>query len=224
MQEEKIEGIVLRSMEYKERQRIITVFSQEMGVISLIIKGLSKNNYRLLSLTTPFSRAEFIYTRGNSDLFRFIDGTMIDEHLKFREKFSFLKTAGLLTQAIVQSQLPGKPSAALYLLLRSYLKQIPSFENPDALISSFYLKLLRYEGLLSLSEQCSHCEEHPSLFLSNGESLCHVHKTPESYAFSKEEWMILLTLAETQQFNTLRTLQIPPNLLDTVTSCFLDNF
>ena len=38
MQEEKIEGIVLRSQDYQERHRIITLFSPQ-GLISLIVKS-----------------------------------------------------------------------------------------------------------------------------------------------------------------------------------------
>jgi DNA repair protein RecO (recombination protein O) len=220
MLEEKSEGIILRSLDYKDRQRIITVFSREAGIISLIIKGLSKRNYRLLALSSPFCRAEFIYRKGSSDLFRFIDGSVLDEHLIFRKKLSFIQTAGTLSQAILRSQMPGKPAPALYSLLCSYFQQIPSFEEFFTLVASFHLKLLKHEGLTALSKECSHCKEFPARFLEKGESLCHVHSTPHALCFTTEEWDTLHFLENAQQFHALRNLKLSLQLPARIASYF----
>ena len=89
MHEEKTEGIVLRSQDYKERHRIITLFTP-LGLISLIVKGISRKNSHLLTLTTPFSHGEYIYRQGRSDLFRFHDGAVLDDHFDLRQSLRFL--------------------------------------------------------------------------------------------------------------------------------------
>lgn len=219
--EEKAQGVVLRAFDYKDRQRIITLFTQEAGVISLIIKGISKKSYRTLALSTPLSEVEVLFTKGRSELFRFVDGTLLNEHLFLRQQYAFLQTAGVLAQAILQSQLPGKPSPALYQLFLAFLKQVPNFKNPLALLCSFRLKLLKHEGLIALSAQCAHCSANPAYFLLHGETVCAAHETPDALRFTPEEWEVLSLLENAPQFSTLHSISLPPRLPDLVNTCFL---
>lgn len=222
-QDEKTEGIVLRAFDYKDRQRIITLFTPDSGIISLIIKGLSSKNYRLLALASPFSQVEVLFKRGKSELFRYLDGTILDEHLALRQQYSYLQTAGSLAHAILHSQLPGKPSSALYHLFKAFLKQVPTFENQAPLLASFRLKLLRHEGLLYLSPTCTHCDQ-PATFLAEGESTCFDHQSSPSLAFNSQEWQLLTLLESTQQFSTLRTVNLPPHFPDLIASYFHSHY
>jgi DNA repair protein RecO (recombination protein O) len=220
MQEEKIEGIVLRSQDYQERHRIITLFSPQ-GLISLIVKSISRKNARLLALTTPFSHGEYICRQGRSELLSFHDGTLLNDHLALRESLKALQAAGALAHAILTSQMPGKPAPALFALYRSYHKQVPSFDDPAPLLASFYLKLLKHEGLLSSSTCCSNCGESTARFLHHGESYCANHADPSAMAFSPSEWETLLFLDDAHQFSALRTLSLPPSLLQKIQTLFL---
>jgi hypothetical protein len=146
MQEEKTEGIVLRSQEYKERQRIVTLFTPQ-GVLSLIVKGVSPKQSHLLALTTPFSHGEYHFLRGRSELMRFQDGTVLNEHLVLRENLEWLRTAGALSQAIMRSQMPGKAAPQLFELYKAYHGHVCRVKQPQALLASFYIKLLKHEGV-----------------------------------------------------------------------------
>jgi DNA repair protein RecO (recombination protein O) len=145
---EKVEGIVLRSLPYREQEKILTLFTAERGLISLIVKKISKKSSHLLALSSLFCQGEFLYEKGNSDLYRFLDGSLLDEHLFLRQNWRYLEAASKLTKALLHSQLPGKPAPHLYALFISYLRQIPHFEEPLGLFASFYLKLLHHEGVL----------------------------------------------------------------------------
>lgn len=219
MLEEKTEGIVLRSQDFKERHRIITLFTPQ-GLISLIVKNISRKNSRLLSLTTPFCHGEYHYRRNNSELLHFHDGAIIDEHLNLRQSYGILQAAGTLANAILTSQMPDKPAPALFALYKSYHKQVPCFTDPTNLIASFYLKLLKHEGLLSITSHCARCEETPARLLDNGESLCSQHHTEGGLLFSSSEWETLLFLDNAQHFSNLRTLNIPPFLFQKISSLF----
>ncbi len=193
MQEEKIEGIVLRAQDYKERHRIITLFSSS-GLLSLIVRGISRKNARLLSLTTPFCHGEYLFRRGRTELFNFVDGSVLDDHFSLRQSLASLNTAGALANAILTSQLPGKSSPHLFSLYKSYHKQVVHFEDSNTLLSSFYLKLLHHEGLLSPSEVPPH--------------------------FSSHEWQLVLSLGSAQQFSSLRTLTLTPQLPQKINALF----
>ncbi len=148
----KTEGIVLKSFNYKENERICTLYTEDAGLISLIMKGIGPKKSELLTLSTPFSRAEFVYIKTKSDLFRYYDGSILDNHMLLRLNLDHLKAAAELTNSICLSQLPLKPDPLIYALLRSFLKQIVHFKDPSSLVSSFYLKLLKHEGVLALDK------------------------------------------------------------------------
>ena len=219
MKEEKTEGIVLRTLEYKECQRIVTVFTPYAGMISVIVKGISPRKISLLSLCSPFSEVEFLVKRGRSELLFFVDGSVLDAHLQLRLALPSLDSAGQMAQAILASQLSGKPAYEIYYLFRSYLKQIPTFESPTVLLASFQLKLLTLEGLLALSSKCNVCERKSEL-LSHGECLCRLHCTEEQFSFHPDEWASLLTLHHAKHFSELRHLCLHPSLLHKIDTYF----
>jgi len=178
--EQRSEGIVLRSALFKEHDRIITVFMQEAGVVSLMVK--KAHHHR--ALTSPFCQGEFLYVKGKSDLYQFRDGTVLEEHYALRNSLSHLSSAGEMVQAILHSQLPGKAAPNLYALLAACMKKIPLFDHPFRLITSFRLKLLTHEGVLSW-EDASHF---PIVLTSS-------------------EWEVLKETAEARSFQKIQ--QIP---------------
>ena len=210
------EGIVLRSLEYKERQRILTVFTEQFGLISVIVKGLSKKSHHLLALTTPFSQSAFVLRRQRSELFNFLDGTLLDEHLSLRGTFAHLQAAGRLGQAILRSQLPEKAAPDLYALFVSYLKQIPHLTDPTSLLLSFQLKLWKHEGHLELSDECSSCQATPTHYLQEGESVCSLHAKSHAQSFSAKEWTTLKELLHVRSFQKLQTIPASPQLIEKI--------
>lgn len=205
--EEKQEGLVLRAINYRDRQRIITVFTKDRGLISLIVKGIHRKRLDLMALTTPLSQAEYHYTIGRSDLYQFRDGTLLACNLELRESALSLETGGQIIQALLATQWPGKPAPLLYQLTLAYLKQLPHFPDPKALLASYWLKLLKYEGNLSLQSHCTHCEKPPS-HLYKGESLCLDHAPYSIHPLKSDEWVLLTTLLETKDFSLIKTLTI----------------
>jgi len=174
-------GIVLKSFDYQEKARILTLFSKEEGVLSLIVKKISTQSPHLLSLSTPFCEGEYSYLKKRSDLYLFQEGIVLTPHLTLRNRLSSLRAASHLAQLVLSSQMPGQSSPFLYLLFSSYLKQLPLFEDPFSLVSSFEIKLLIHEGLM------------PS------------HRDP---FFSQEEWSLLVDLAEVRSFTALKKLKV----------------
>jgi DNA repair protein RecO (recombination protein O) len=219
MQEEKTEGIVVRSQDYKERHRIITLFTPE-GLLSLIVRGISRKNTRLLSLTSLFCLGEYLYVKKRSELLSLRDAALLDEHLSLRDSLASLQTAGALANAILTSQMPGKPSPALYLLYKLYHRQVPHFADPSVLLASFYLKLLKHEGLLHLSSDCAACAAPSALATHEGESFCPAHAPSSSLRFTPPEWESLLALDNAQHFSLLQTLSIAPAAFSKIHSLF----
>ncbi len=150
VKEEKAEGIVLRSQEFQERKRIISLLTPSSGLIQMIVKGLSERRPHLFALTTPFTLGEYHYWEGRSSLYQFTEGAVLDEQLYLREKLSYLETAGAMAKWLLDHLLPEAPDATPYLLLKSFIKQIPNFEEKETLLAAFFVKILQHEGFLDL--------------------------------------------------------------------------
>lgn len=188
MSEERVEGIVLRITPYKDRHRIVTLFSPQTGMVSLLAKRVSTPEKMVL--LSPFSCIEAVIFKKQSDLYSFKDGSLLEDHLFLRKKWSCLEIAGKMAQILLHSQLPGKSSPLLYALFKACLKQLPYFEDPSSLLLFFYLKLLTHEGILSWSD--------PTEF-------------PLPCRF--EEWLVMKEWAECRFFQALRQKKIPTSLL-----------
>ena len=199
-----VEGVILSSIPFLDKGKILTVFSNSLGLVRFIIKGLCSKKSHILTWIEPFSQVEMCYQKHRSDLLKLTDIHPIDTHLDLRKRLSSLNAASQICKSLLHSQLPEKPSPPLYSLLTLYLKQIPLFEDPSSLVLSFYLKLLKQEGLIHLTENCSACTEAKASFLHMGEGFCKTHRPLPAQYFSEEHWKMLMTLLHAQNFAALK--------------------
>ena len=205
MKENKCEGIVIKSYAFKETERIIHLFTPDQGIIHLIVKHLSPKKPQRVNLTTPLCQGQYIYRKGKSDLYSFIDGSILNLHLPLRQSLSELTLGGKMLQAIHDTQLPEKPAPKLYQLLSAYLKKLPL--APASIWTSFQLKLLKHEGHISFEKP-------------------HIKSIHGIHTLTSEEWSHFLLLSEARDFSTLTAFTPPESLqknVEDIFSSFINN-
>ena len=147
MSEIKTEGIILKTVPYKDHHKIIKILTPDSGIISLMAKGVTKP--KLLSLLSPLTQLELVYRKKGSDLCFFKEGFVIEHHHFLRQRWDLLEAAGKMAGAILTPQFPEKAAPDLYKLLTASLKQLPHFQEPTTLTTLYYLKLLTHEGVIA---------------------------------------------------------------------------
>lgn len=195
IEEERVEGIVLQSRAYKENQRLITLFTPQ-GVLGVLLKGLQTAKGYRGALAEPFSYGEYQLQKGRSELYSCKEGAVLSGYIGLRQELRFLQTAGSLAEAILKSQWPGKEAPALFSLYKAYHDYIEKHSNRKAFMTSFYLKILRLEGVLS-----------PCL---------------EEERWKKEELAVLQQLIDATQFSFLERVEVPEDLAEKVRELFLE--
>lgn len=220
MEEKKQEGIVLEKLDYKESSRIIKVFTRDEGVIHLIIPKIGKGSSKYLNLTTPLCLGEFTYQIKNSSLYRFIDGAILTLYPALRQSYRHLCAAGSILHALSRSQMQGKPAPLLYQLLSCYLAHLPKTPSPEVLTGSFLLKLLRHDGLLSLSPHCSLCRKKGSAVFIRGDSFCQDCEGKRNPPRPSLDWELLALLGGTKEFTYLDSLSISQEMLAHIETLF----
>jgi DNA repair protein RecO (recombination protein O) len=143
----KTEGVVLKRIPFQEHDLILTLFSQDQGIIKCIAKGANRPKCRYAALLDPLTRLEFLYREGRGELWKCSEMTALNHRLALRQNFAQLTAACDMGKALLTSQLLYAPAAELYALFNAYLEHLPLFQEPDVLALSFRLKLLRHEGI-----------------------------------------------------------------------------
>lgn len=211
---EKTEGIVLKALPYQEHKKILTVFTNE-GVLSFI----GSESILKKAFLSSLSIAEFSYYPHTSQLHVLKDVTLVQTHAIYRKSYRQLEAAHEMLRIVSLSQLPGKPAPLLYQLLKVYLTALIDIEEPKILSTSFLLKTLKHEGLLSTETNCTKCENPPRIF-SEGDWFCHSCSKDHALAFTEEEWQVFYILTHTKELQLLKTLPCEEKNLQQIAGIF----
>ncbi len=150
------EGIILKAIPFREEDAILSLFTQEAGVIKLFCRG-ARSPRKGSALSVPLTQVEVIYKERASDLFSCQEMRMIHSFFELRGHLLHLEVASDFLRVILSSQLIGKPAPQLYALLCYYLRKIPQIADPWVLATSFRLKLIKHEGLAPFPLGCGEC-------------------------------------------------------------------
>lgn len=177
------DGIILHAFNFRDFDQIVTAFTENQGLIKFIVK---KGNLLKKGLkSSPFTKGQFVYTVGKSELYSLQEISVKDHYLDLRKNYTHLTLGCRFLKSILETQMLHKPAPLLYQLLIVYLGKIGSFSNLKSLEASFHVKILLHEGVLDVSE---------------------------GSFFSANEHKVVLELAETSSFAHLETLVISNDL------------
>ncbi|MDO5037089.1 MAG: DNA repair protein RecO [Tissierellia bacterium] len=161
-------GIVLSEAQYRETSKIIQVYTEELGKISVLCKGAHRPSSSLLFLTQSFSHNDFILGRGRS-FYYLQGGQIIESNLALRRNFTSMVHASLITEIIEKTSLEGHGHRKVYGLLARTLDLGRDIKNWEALLAAFIIKYVSYMGYrprLDLSKE--DLEEEVSFVINKG--------------------------------------------------------
>ncbi|TMN20991.1 DNA repair protein RecO [Lentibacillus cibarius] len=180
---EKMEGIVIKTQNYGESHKIVTLFSDKLGKIAAIARGAKKPKSRMAAVTQPFIIGEFfIYV--NSGLSTIQQGDVIDANRQIREdilKTAYASYVAELTDKLTDSQ---TPDPQLYKQLNETLNWMAEKEDAAIPIMMYELKIFIRGGFSPVLDKCVHCgnKAGPFVFsIAEGGFLC-----PQCKHFDRE--------------------------------------
>jgi DNA repair protein RecO (recombination protein O) len=218
----RIEGLILDARVFQDYDAILTVYTADKGILKFIVKGAfrqtrRKNNF----VTTPLTRAEFMYTVGRGDLHKCSEISVMRHSTYLRKSLAALEASCDMSKAISASQWPDIPAPDLYGLFNSYLEKIPQMQDPFVLASSFRLKILRHDGILQLGSKCTICSVVLNqFFMASGECVCSTHASNRDLVFSLDEISLVHFLANCRTFSELEQMMLSDSMRKKVMSLF----
>lgn len=143
--DEKTQGLVLKLIDYKDADKLASIFTFDHGIITAKFVGVRREKAKLKALAQPFTFADFNFTTraGNKVV---AGANMIDNF--YHLMMDYNKTiCGYIVLDIIKSLLPeNKPEQDIFVLSVSSLKKIEE-ENEFVATIDFILKFLNFSGV-----------------------------------------------------------------------------
>jgi len=142
---EKVQGIVLKLADYKEADKLASIFTLEQGIISAKFAGVKKEKAKLKALAQPFVFAEFnLNVKGN--LKQVINASLTDNFYPILNDYNKTICAYIVLD-IINTILPqNKPENELFILTLNTLKNIEKNNEFIATID-YILRFFTFSGL-----------------------------------------------------------------------------
>ncbi|MCM3161821.1 DNA repair protein RecO [Metabacillus litoralis] len=172
---QKCEGIVIRSTDYGETNKIITLYTRELGKVGVMARGAKKPNSRLTSITQLFTYGTFLFQK-SSGLGGLQQGETILSFRSIREDIFLTAYASYLAELLDKSTDNLDRNPFLFELLKQTLQYLDEDVDPDILIHIFEMKMLPVLGLQPQLNACSICGQKDGTFhfsIREGGFLCH---------------------------------------------------
>ena len=78
-----VRGLVIRTVDIKETDRLITIFTEEMGVVSALARGARSLKSRKMSSTMQFCYANYVLTK-SGEHYRIAEADLIESFFGIR--------------------------------------------------------------------------------------------------------------------------------------------
>ncbi|MBC8078753.1 MAG: DNA repair protein RecO [Gorillibacterium sp.] len=172
---EHTQGIVLRSMDYGEGHRIISLLTDRLGKISVMVRGAKKAKSRLAGVSQPFTYGDYVIYLGGSGMGTLNQGDTIESHQPLREDLHKAAYSSYIVEMVDRLAPEREPNHMLFEQLKAALLAIAENKDADIIISIIEMKMLALAGYLPQLDECISCESDEGvmhLSINQGGILC----------------------------------------------------
>jgi DNA repair protein RecO (recombination protein O) len=166
-------AVILRSREYGESNRLITLFSADQGILDALLYGGPKS--KLKSLAAPYhSGRAWIYYDPVRDSRKLSDFDPESTYPGIRSRLRPSLHAALWAEILIRSRAGGSDFEHSFLLMVNCLKALDALPEDDAPYATFVF-LWEYAGLLGLRPDPRACASCAGLIASDGVEYYSIH-------------------------------------------------
>jgi len=153
----KVNAIALRSVDYKESDKMLTLFSVERGIISAGIRGVKKANAKLNFCAHPFCFAEYVLSCKN-ERYTVVGASEIESFYNIRTDLLNFYAGSCVLEFLLKECVEDEPNEPLFMHTVNTLKKIAfgEFKAKQYLIK-YLVKALELIGYGFTFKCCLRC-------------------------------------------------------------------
>lgn len=182
---QKCEGIVIRTTDYGETNKVVTLYTREWGKIGVMARGAKKPNSRLSAITQLFTHGYYLVQTGTG-LGSLQQGEMISSMRSIREDIFLTAYSSYIVELTDKSVDDKHRNPFLFELLFQTLNYLNEGYDQDVLMNIYEMKMLNVLGLNPTLNHCSVCGSTDGQFsfsIREGGLLCHRCLSKDPYHF-----------------------------------------
>ncbi|PYZ94258.1 DNA repair protein RecO [Salipaludibacillus keqinensis] len=206
---EKFEGIIIRTTNYAETNKVLTIYSREHGKIALMARGARRPKSRFASSSQLFIFGTFVYQK-SSGIGTLNQADIIDSFREVRSDLMLTAYAAYIVELLDKLTEDRSSNPYLFELLYQLLHHLNEGEDGEILLRIMETKMLTFSGSAPTLHQCARCgsTELPFNFsLKFGGAICRRCLVEDTYHL-KVSPAVMKLLRLFQQLNPTRIGQI----------------
>ncbi|MBR2453831.1 MAG: DNA repair protein RecO [Clostridia bacterium] len=156
-------GLVLRSTDVGDNDKLLTVISAEYGKISFSVKGARSLKSKFMPVSQQFAYADFtVAAKGGFKYLR--DATLIESFFSLRADLVTLALASYIASVTEQLSLENEPDTALLRLALNSLYVLSEGKYPAPRVKAvFELSAVSVSGFAPELDFCGNCSKRTEL-------------------------------------------------------------
>jgi len=155
---QRVDAVVLRHQDWGEADRILTLYSQELGKIRALAKGVRKMRSRKAGHLEPFTRASLLLAQGR-DLLLITQAEASELYLPMREDLVRIGYASYVVELLDRFSYEEGQNAGLFRLLVNTLSRLAQESEPAFAVRYYEIRLLDLVGFRPQLFHCAACGE-----------------------------------------------------------------
>lgn len=193
-------GIVIRSTDYGEGSKIITIYTETMGKIGVMARGAKKPRSRHGAVTQLFTYADFVFYKAGGQMGTLNHAETIDSHRRLREDLLLSAYASYLVELTDRLTADNEPDPFLFSQLRLALSALEEGKDAQIITHLYEMKMLARAGYAPNLERCAVCGGEPAemtISFQLGGAVCPLCRSgdPEAVRLTEKAYKLLRLLA-----------------------------
>ena len=159
-----VKGLVIRTVDIKETDRLITIFTEERGAITALARGARSLKSRKMSSTMQFCYGSFVLY-GQADKYLIKEAELIESFFDIRQSIEGLALAGYITEVLSDVTVEVSEKDLLRLSLNSLYAISRGKYAIEKIKAAFEIRAASILGFMPDVISCNNCgEQHGDFF------------------------------------------------------------
>jgi DNA repair protein RecO (recombination protein O) len=154
----RVEAVVLRHSDWGEADRLLWLYTLELGKIRAIAKGVRKIRSRKAGHLEPFTRSSLLLAKGR-DILLITQAETVEAYLPLRQDLSGITYASYIVELMDRFTYEEGENRPLYRLLCETLQRLAEEQDRDLVMHYFEIRLLDLVGYRPQLFRCLGCQQ-----------------------------------------------------------------
>lgn len=153
-----VKGLVLRTVDLKESDRLLTIFTEEQGIVTALAKGARSLKSRKMASTQQFCYSSFVLY-GQSDKYWIKEASLIESFFGIRNSIEGLALAAYIVEVLADVGVEDKEVELLRLALNSLYAISSEKYDLNKVKAVFEMRAASILGFMPEVISCHTCEQ-----------------------------------------------------------------